>query len=116
MSVRDPADGRAKFEEMMHAGCVRFQEIRMANIEVFTAGCPLCEDAVRTVRETACPSCTITVYDLAAGCETMECRKKARAYNISRVPAVVVDGKLCSCCEGSKVSADLLRAAGVGRA
>lgn len=87
----------------------------MAKIEVFIAGCPLCDEAVRTVKETACPNCTVTVYDLREGCETNECREKAAEYGISRVPAVVVDGKLCSCCEGSKVNANDLRAAGVGR-
>ncbi len=87
----------------------------MTKIEVFIAGCPLCDEAVKTVRETACPNCEITVYDLREGCETMECREKAKAYGVTRVPAVVVDGKLCSCCEGSKVNADELRAAGVGR-
>ena len=86
----------------------------MANIEVFIAGCPLCDEAVKTVKEAACPNCTITVYDLREGCETMECREKARAYGVTRVPAVVVDGKLCSCCEGSKVNAADLHAAGVG--
>jgi DNA-binding transcriptional MerR regulator len=89
-------------------------EKKMANIEVFIAGCPLCDEAVRTVRETACPNCTVTVYDLLEGCETMECREKAAAYGIARVPAVVVDGKLCLCCEGNKVNAADLRAAGVG--
>jgi hypothetical protein len=39
----------------------------MANIEVFIAGCPLCDEAVRTVNETACPNCTVTVYDLRQG-------------------------------------------------
>ena len=88
----------------------------MANIEVFIAACPLCDEAVKTVRETACPNCTVTVYDLREGCATDECRDKARQYGIARVPSVVVDGKLCSCCEGSRVDADALRAAGVGRA
>lgn len=87
----------------------------MAKIEVFIAGCPLCDEAVKTVKEAACPNCEITVYDLREGCETMECREKAAAYGVARVPAVVVDGKLCSCCEGSKVDAASLRAAGVGR-
>ncbi|MGI8924850.1 MAG: thioredoxin family protein [Fimbriimonadales bacterium] len=82
----------------------------MAKIEVFIAGCPLCDEAVRTVKETACPNCEITVYDLREGCEIMECREKARAYGVTRV----VVGKLYSCCEGSKVKATDLWAAGVG--
>jgi hypothetical protein len=87
----------------------------MAKIEIFIAGCPLCDDAVKTVRETACPNSEITVYDLLEGCATNLCREKAAQYEVNRVPAVVVDGRLCSCCEGSKVNAEDLRAAGVGR-
>ena len=86
----------------------------MAKIEVFIAGLPFCDDAVRTVRETACQNCEIAVYDLREGCETMECRDKAKAYGVTRIPAVVVNGKLCSCCEGSKVNVADLRVAGVG--
>lgn len=88
----------------------------MAKIEVFIAGCPLCDEAVRIVKETACPNCEIMVYDLREGCGAMECRRKADEYGVARVPAVVVNGKLASCCEGSRVDADALRAAGVGRA
>lgn len=87
----------------------------MATIEVFTAGCPLCDEALKTVRETACPTCTIEVFDLREGCATDECLARAREYGIARVPAVVVDGKLCTCCEAGKVNAADLRAAGVGR-
>ncbi|OJU62064.1 MAG: glutaredoxin [Armatimonadetes bacterium 55-13] len=86
------------------------------NIEVFIAGCPLCDEAVKTVRETACESCEVTVYDLREGCATDECRTKAKGYGIHKVPAVVIDGKLCDCCEHGAVTADGLRAAGVGSA
>ena len=87
----------------------------MAKIEVFIAGCPLCDEAEKTVKETACPNCEVTVYDLREGCETRECRKKAEEYGITRVPAVVVDGKLAACCTGTgKVDAATLRSMGVG--
>jgi len=33
-------------------------------VDVFTAGCPLCQDAVRLVTSLACPSCEVQVYDL----------------------------------------------------
>ncbi len=84
-------------------------------VEVFTAGCPVCDEAVKTVRETACPDCEITVYDLNKGCETGECMEKAKAYGIKRVPAVAVDGKLLECCRQGGVDVSALRAAGVGR-
>ncbi|MBI2860736.1 MAG: thioredoxin family protein [Chloroflexi bacterium] len=86
------------------------------NVEVFTAGCPLCDEAVSMVRELACESCEVTVYDLRQGCATNECREKAARYGIHRVPAVVVDGRLADCCSAqSPVSRQALQEAGIGR-
>ena len=84
-------------------------------VEVFIAGCPLCDEAVKTVREVACDSCEVTIHDLREGFAAKEALETAKRYGVNRVPSVVVDGKLCSCCEGSKVNPDDLRAAGVGR-
>lgn len=33
-------------------------------VEVFTAGCPLCDQTVKLVRELACSNCEVQVYDL----------------------------------------------------
>lgn len=85
-------------------------------VEVFIAGCPLCDEAVRTVREVACDSCEVTIHDLRAASASTDALNKARSYGVSRVPSVVVDGKICRCCEGNQVNADDLRAAGVGEA
>lgn len=84
------------------------------NIEIFVAGCPCCGDAVETVEQLACDNCEITVYDIAEGCETNECREKAEEYGIKRVPAVVVDGQLASCCATDGVDPDVLSEMGVG--
>ena len=84
-------------------------------VEVFTAGCPVCEPVVELVKKAACPSCDVVVYDLNAGCATNECRNKAKQYGVSRVPAVVVDGKLLGCCKIGSVTEEALRAAGVGQ-
>lgn len=83
-------------------------------VEVFTAGCPVCETAVKTVKSLACPSCEVVVYDLNKGCATDECRQKAKDYGVKRLPAVAVDGRLLECCRQGDVSAEALRAAGVG--
>lgn len=68
-------------------------------VEVFTAGCPLCEEAVGLVRSLACPSCEVQVYDLREGCATDECRDKARGY---------VRGHLGPGCRGERILAGLL--------
>jgi len=73
-------------------------------IEVFTAGCPVCDDAVNVANSAAGPSCEVKVYDLNKGCETGECRDKAKLYGIKRIPAVVVNGKLSDCCIAGGVS------------
>ena len=86
-------------------------------IEVFTAGCPLCDQAVKTIKELACGECDVRVYDLREGCATNECREKAENYGIHRVPAVAVDGALLECCRSQgPISREALLAAGIGRA
>ncbi len=81
-------------------------------IEIFTAGCPLCDDAVRLVKELKCEDCEVTIHNLGEAGTALD---KARAYGIHRVPAVVVDGKLAECCNVGPVTAEGLQAAGVGR-
>ncbi len=83
-------------------------------IEVFTSGCSICEPVVELVKKTACSSCEVVVYDLSTGCKTNECREKAKQYGVTRVPAVVVNGKLLDCCKSGAVTEKDLRAAGIG--
>lgn len=85
-------------------------------VEVFIAGCPLCDETVKLVRELACQNCKVQIYDLRQGCVTNECHEKANQYGIHRVPAVVVDGKLAECCQNQQlVSRKALIATGIGQ-
>ena len=84
-------------------------------VEVFTAGCPICDETVRLVQSLACPNCEVQVYDLREGCATNECREKASRYGITAVPAVAVDGAVLDCCRREPITADRLRAAGIGQ-
>ena len=79
-------------------------------IELFTAGCPVCEEATRLVRSLICESCDLEVLDTVTDRVPQE---KAAKYGISRLPTVVVNGTIADCCS-QKVSADTLRALGVG--
>ncbi len=81
------------------------------SIEIFSAGCGVCDDTVRMVRETACDSCEVTVLDM----RKPEVAARARELGVRSVPAVAVNGKLASCCAGRGVDQATLRAAGVGR-
>ncbi len=85
-------------------------------VEVFTAGCPVCDKTVELVKSLACPSCEVIVYDVNKGCATGECRHKAAEYGIERMPAVVVDGRLLECCKTEPINAASLLAAGIGQA
>lgn len=89
--------------------------ITKRKVEVFTAGCPICHDAVELVKSVVCPRCDLQIYDLREGCATNECRDKARRYGITAVPAVVVNGMLLDCCRRAPITAELLRTAGIGR-
>lgn len=84
-------------------------------IEIFTAGCPVCNPVVQMVKETACDNCEITIYDLVKQCEEKTCTDKMRAYGINRVPSIVVNGKLLDCCDRSITKQDL-KNAGIGQA
>ena len=82
----------------------------LRKVEVFTAGCSLCDDAVQLVQDLACPSCSVEIMDM----QDESVQTKAREYGITSVPAVVVDGTLADCCRRGAIDADTLRALGVG--
>lgn len=84
-------------------------------VEVFTGGCSICETTVRLVKETACPSCEVRIYDLREGCATKECREKAERYGITAVPAVAVNGLLLDYCRRGPIDERALRNAGIGQ-
>ena len=79
-------------------------------IEIFSAGCPVCEDTIALVNGIACPSCEVEILDM----RRPEVAAKARHYGIRSVPAVVIDGQPADCCAGRGVEEASLRAAGVG--
>ncbi len=85
-------------------------------IEIFTAGCPLCNPVVDMVKELAHESSNeVTVYDLVKQCEDKECLTKVKEYGIKRLPSVVVDGKLLACCTKQEITKEDLVNAGIGQ-
>ncbi|RQR32916.1 thioredoxin family protein [Burkholderia sp. Bp9142] len=80
-------------------------------VEVFSAGCAVCNDTVAMVRRLACPSCEVLVLDM----HDAQVADRARQLGIRSVPAVVIDGQLASCCAGRGVEEQSLRAAGLGQ-
>ncbi len=80
-------------------------------IEVFSAGCPACEETIELVNRIACPSCEVSVLDM----KKAEAASRAKALGIRSVPTVVIDGKLADCCAGRGPDKTTLQAAGLGQ-
>ena len=80
-------------------------------IEVFSAGCAVCEETIAQVQELACPSCDVRVLDM----QDVEVAKRAGDLGVRSVPAVAIDGKLADCCAGRGPDVASLRAAGLGQ-
>lgn len=79
-------------------------------IEVFSAGCPVCEQTIELVHRVACPSCEVQVLDM----RSPDVAKRAEGLGIRSVPAVVIDGKLAGCCTDRGPDEQTLRSAGLG--
>lgn len=81
-------------------------------VEIFSAGCQVCEATIALVKRLACPSCEITVLDM----KDQPVAERAQSLGISTIPAVVVDGQLAACCAGQgPANEEELRRAGVGQ-
>ena len=81
-------------------------------IEIFSAGCPACEETVTLINRMACPSCDVMILDM----HNPDVARRAKQLGIRTVPAVVINGTLAACCTGSGPDAATLRAASVGQA
>lgn len=79
-------------------------------IEIFSAGCSICEDTITLVNDLACSSCEIMIHDM----HDSNIQSRAEALGIKSVPAIVINGVLADCCQGRGVNAEALKAAGIG--
>lgn len=81
-------------------------------VEVFSAGCPVCQNAIELVNRLACSSCEVSILDM----NDIRVAKRAHDLGVRSVPAVAVNGRLAACCSGAGVDEQALRAAGLGQA
>ena len=98
---------------LINSGELRRKEKKMNNkrrIEIFSAGCPVCEETIALVNRISCPSCEVEVLDM----RQPDVALKAKKYGIQSVPGVVIDGKLAECCVGRGPEESSLRAGGLG--
>ena len=74
-------------------------------IEIFSAGCSTCKETIELVKRLAGSSHELVVHDM----HKSETATKAKNYGVRSVPAVVIDGKLASCCAGRGPEEHVLR-------
>jgi hypothetical protein len=73
-------------------------------IEVFSAGCSTCKETIESVKRLA-GNQEVVIHDM----HKPEVAARAKRYGVRSVPAVVVDGKLASCCAGRGPQEDVLK-------
>jgi len=61
-------------------------------IEIFVAGCSLCDETVRLVQELTCPNCEVSVYNLQRDKGSPSYLEKAQQYRVNAVPAIAING------------------------
>lgn len=80
-------------------------------IEIFSAGCPVCQETIKMVQNMACTDCEVSILDMndpaVAG--------RAKSFGVKSVPAVSIDGKLANCCAGRGPDEAVSKAAGIGQ-
>ena len=77
-------------------------------IDIYSAGCAICNDAVQLVEDIACSSCEITVKDMTDDSAASE----AKGLGIKSVLAIVIDGRLTDCPKSNDSDRDALNEAG----
>jgi glutaredoxin len=80
-------------------------------IEIFSAGCSVCQETIQMVKRNACQFCEITVLDM----NDSKVAGRAKQLGVRSVPAVVIDSKLADCCAGRGPDEATLKAAGLGQ-
>ena len=80
-------------------------------IEIFSAGCPVCQETIRLVQNMACADCDVAVLDM----NDPAIASRAKGLGVRSVPAVAIDGKLADCCAGRGPDVATWKAAGIGQ-
>ena len=76
-------------------------------IEIYSAGCATCKETIDMVKKIAGSDHDVRVHDMRHG----ETAARAKQLGIRSLPAVVVNGKLASCCAGRGPEERVLREA-----
>jgi len=79
------------------------------NVEIFSAGCPVCRGIIDDIRRVADPSWKVTVLDM----NETRVAERAKRLGIRSIPAVVVNGRLADCCAARGVDMETLKTMGI---
>jgi len=80
-------------------------------VEIFSAGCPACQETIDLIKKISCTSCEIKILDMNDSLVS----QRAKDMGVHRVPAVVIDGKLADCYAVTAPDEKSFRAAGIGQ-
>jgi hypothetical protein len=80
--------------------------IMAKKVEVFSAGCSVCKETIEMVKRLAGPH-EVVIHDM----NKSDVAKQAKSYGVRSLPAVVIDGKLASCCAGRGPDEHVLKSA-----
>jgi len=76
-------------------------------IEIFSAGCKTCHDTIAMVKKLAGSEHDVIVHDMHQEATA----NRAAQHGVRSIPAVIINGKLASCCAGRGVEESVLREA-----
>jgi len=79
-------------ESAVHGGWIMAGKCK---IEVFSAGCSACQDAIDMIKRVAGDDVEIVVLDM----NEPEIAEKAKKLGVRCVPAVAVNGAVADCCQ-----------------
>ncbi|HEX9745738.1 MAG TPA: hypothetical protein VGB30_09950 [bacterium] len=80
-------------------------------VQLYSAGCPICEKAIEDVKSILNPDCDLEILDT----NNPEVANQAVSLGVNTVPATVVDGVLADCCNNSGVDILTLKSLGIGK-
>lgn len=80
-------------------------------VEIFSAGCAICEDTISLVKSIGCESCHIIIHDMRQNGVS----QRALQLGVKSLPAIAINGELADCCAGRGPNEATLRAAGLGQ-
>ena len=76
-------------------------------IEIFSAGCATCKEAIDMVKKLAGSDHEVEIHDM----HQHDVAARAKQHGVRSLPAVVIDGKLAGCCAGRGPDEHVLREA-----